>query len=454
MLKFVGFLLCLSFDLPIAMGQTVTIDPNVKKQTINTISGNLAKNCFAFRFWPPTDSTTDMIDPVGHRFLNEFKPEIVRVALPVRQWVGGTNAGNLAAWVKQCRTILSSGAKLIAFDQDMPSDCAVNINPQGSPQPGLPDSQMIFERQMFASENVGIAKGRLSAYGQHLIDFIKWAKSHGIEFLAVSRSEPNGNWPTEFQPAELAALMIQVNHATGQKWLAGDCNAPDPTPKYVAELLSIPGMPAMCIAISFHSYWSDPSRITAMPSVLNDGNSSAYQDIATLGAKYGLPVWVTEQAIGNQQIDRGGWLYAMATAENFWRCVAFADASAVFYWEYQAGDNYTPSDGAARSVYPVWDVEKSLHDALPRGTVMIDATADTSDIGVLAGLLPKTAQLSLVLLNLTNGKQLVTVKSMPPGSYSEIQRTRAGVASSTLTIGADSVLPLPAMSVSILSSRK
>ena len=57
--------------------QVVTIDRNVKMQTITDISGNLAKNCFAFRFWAPGDSTTDMLDPIGRRFLSDFKPAIV-----------------------------------------------------------------------------------------------------------------------------------------------------------------------------------------------------------------------------------------------------------------------------------------------------------------------------------------------------------------------------------------
>ena len=136
----------------------------------------------------------------------------------------------MAAWVKQCQTILNGGAKLIAFDQDIPGDCAVSVNPQGTPKPGLPDSQMDFGRQMFCSENAGLAPGKLTDYGRHLIDFLRWAKTQGITFLAISRSEPNGNWPTEFQPADLGALMIQVNQATGQKWLAGDCNGARPNP--------------------------------------------------------------------------------------------------------------------------------------------------------------------------------------------------------------------------------
>ena len=226
---------------------------------------------------------------------------------------------------------------------------------------------------------------------------------------------------------------------------------PDPTLRYVDDLLSIPDVRATCIAISFHSYWSDPSGANENPPQLVDGPAEPYKEIAALGVKYDLPVWVEKQAIGNTHIDRRSWLYAMATAENFWRCITFARASATFHWEFQAGDTYTPADGAVHDIYPVWSVEKSLRSTFGPGTVMLSASSDTPDIAAMAGLSPTSQKLSVILLNLTNHAESATVRGLLPGSYSQSQRSEKQSDSPTIAVTDEQALALPAMSMTVLT---
>lgn len=346
----------------------LSIRKNQPRQTMLGFGGN---------FCQPRYGSSDAMDPVGLRNLEELKVVHARIGLPLNHWAperGVTkDEGPARASLLALQMMKKKGIPVVVSVWEGP----------GWLQGGTP-------------EQVGrtLPPDRYADCIEIIGSYLALAKSkYGVEVPYVSFNEPDYGVNFKFTPAEMAAFIKQAIPAfrrkgVSTKFLTADTANGSSLAAYAGPLLSDPSLKDLIGPIAFHSW--DALGAT----------DESYLAIAALGKKHSRPIWCLEAGHDAQLWQAEDpwrtWTNALRTAMAYERTLRLSGAELMSYWTYQ--DNYSLTSSDGKTLFPVLKVMRQMEGVFGKGMRVVPIQHASEDLQAL-GSVNRQGRASALLVN-------------------------------------------------------
>ena len=279
--------------------------------------------------------------------------------------------------------------------------------------------------------------------------FLERAQNAGAPIETLSFNEADWGVDIHWAPARLSAFIKRAapefaRRGLKTKWLVGDTTSGAALVPYARPLLEDTELRPFLGPIAFHGW-----------DALGASDQS-YREIYQLGAKYNREVWCLEAGSDSAawQLEPKvwpTWNYALDVAVVYAKTIGEARATIVDYWTYR--DDY-PLIDKDNQLYPVYGVLQQFNQAFGAGTQIVEASAPSADLRVLAGVQPDGTTVAMLINPIGAGQ--VTLRGLKPktsvlvkvldGKGNRIELPHTALADATGVL----ILPLPARSVLIV----
>lgn len=383
---------------------TIKIEPNDKRQIIQGISGNFAKNRMRSS---AIDESRGKNDEIGEYCLEHLNPRYVRVGIPLIDFAANREKVYDEGYVHQnfllMKDFSDQNRTIVASVWDVPDRMVQN-----------PDATVgrLVKEDMYEELADSIAQ------------FVKYAKDmYGIHIQYLSFNESEGginvllNGEQYARIIKLTAGKLENLGFGNIKWLAGDTSNASTLLPFVQYQLQDEECRPYIGAISYHS-WD-----------VNGISTEILENIYTLGKQYNLPIWIGEVGYDAMLYTKPefneiitSWEGASRLGLNYYKNIAYAGASNLFYWQYQWDFNLLDIYG---NLYPSYYFVKQLNETLLEGMTVVGVKGDLSTINAIASY--KKDKFTVNIWNTADGETAVNVDNIPNGLYHRISSSSRAV---------------------------
>ncbi|HAH22155.1 MAG TPA: hypothetical protein DCL77_00015 [Prolixibacteraceae bacterium] len=365
-----------------AQKASVQIYPEVKRQIIQSIGGNYCQ----------ANYSDHAADAIGNETLREFRPDHVRVALPMRlrrtpfQDYRGKNFTNQPLVIEVLdelkRMKNEFGVKNFTISVwDLPDEFMVDPSKK---------AQRIIKPEAY-DEVI-----------QMLTDFFLKAKNeYGVEIDQFSFNESDGGYQIIFSPEATIAFVKKAGMKFEKaglktKFLLADTAQTKGTVEFATQIMADPTIWKYIGPLCFHSWWSE-----SMPD-------NEFERVASFGKAWNKEVWCSElgfDAMSWKIKDMNkSWDYALRFAKISHRMMKFAQVEVSLYWTWQ--NNYEIMSADLKEKYPSYYMTRHQVDFLNTGTQIVHSISSDPDVLSIGAMGPDGSRI-LQLINLK--KEAITV---------------------------------------------
>ena len=365
-----------------AQKATVQIFPEVKHQIIRSIGGNYCQ----------ANYSEHAADAIGNETLREFKPNHVRVALPMRirktpfQDYRGTKYTSQPLVIEVLdelkRMKNEFGVKNFTISVwDVPDEFIADPSKK---------AQRIIKPEAY-DEVI-----------QMLTDFFVKAKNeYGVEVDQFSFNESDGGYQIIFSPEATIAFIKKAGPKFEEaglktKFLLADTAQTKGTVEFATQIMADPTIWKYLGPLCFHSWWSEE-----MPD-------NEFERVAGFGKAWNKEVWCSElgfDAMSWKIKDMNkSWDYALRSAKISHRMMKFAQVEVSLYWTWQ--NNYEIMSADLKVKYPSYFMTRHQVDFLNTGTQIVNSISSNPEVLSIGAIRPDGSRI-LQLINMK--KEAVTI---------------------------------------------
>lgn len=365
-----------------AQKASVQIYPEVKRQIIRSIGGNYCQ----------ANYSEHAADAIGNETLQEFRPDHVRVALPMRlrrtpfQDYRGKNFISQPLVIEVLEELKRMknefGVKNFTISVwDLPDEFMVDPSKK---------AQRIIKPEAY-DEVI-----------QMLTDFFLKAKNeYGVEVDQFSFNESDGGYQIIFSPEATIAFVKKAGMKFEEaglktKFLLADTAQTKGTVEFATQIMADPSILKYIGPLCFHSWWSEN-----IPD-------NEFERIAGFGKAWKKEVWCSElgfDAMSWKIKDMNkSWDYALRFAKISHRMMKYAQVEVSLYWTWQ--NNYEIMSEDLKEKYPSYYMTRQQVDFLNTGTQIVHSISSDPDV-LSIGAIRSDGNRILQLINLK--KEAITV---------------------------------------------
>jgi hypothetical protein len=358
---------------------SVKVFPDIKRQLINTVGGNYTQARYSNSAW----------DAIGGQTLKEFRPGVVRVALPL-QFRGKEYANFKGELINKQPLVITLfeamkrmktefGVKsIIVSVWDVPNELVVDPSKK--------------QQRIVKPESYDEVIDMLTA-------FLGKAKTdYGVEVDYFSFNESDGGWQVQFSPQATIAFIKKAMarfKAAGlkTKFLLADTAQTKGTVEFATMIMADSTIWKFLGPLCFHSWWSEK-----IPD-------AEFERVAAFAKAWNKPVWCDELGFDAEAHKIKGmcqsWDYALRFARITYRMLKYAQVEASLYWTWQ--NDYPIMSTDLKTMYPSYYVTRHQIDFLNSGTQIVYSTSSDPEILIISG----------IHNNLSQVTQLINMKKVP-----------------------------------------
>ena len=366
-----------------AQKSTVQIFPEVKQQIIRSIGGNYCQ----------ANYSEHASDAIGNETLREFRPDHVRVALPMRmkktpfldyRGKNFTNQPIVIEVLDELKRMKNEfGVKNFTISVwDLPDEFMVDPSKK---------AQRIIKPEAY-DEVI-----------QMLTDFFVKAKNeYGVEVDQFSFNESDGGYQIIFSPEATIAFIKKAGLKFDEaglktKFLLADTSQTKGTVEFATQIMGDPTIWKFIGPLCFHSWWSE-----SMPD-------NEFERVAGFGKAWNKEVWCSElgfDAMSWKIKDMNkSWDYALRFAKISHRMMKFAQVEVSLYWTWQ--NNYEIMSPDLKDKYPSYYMTRHQVDFLNTGTQIVNSISSNPEVLSIGAISPDGKKV-VQLINMK--KEAVTVE--------------------------------------------
>jgi len=381
------FALLFSFCITESFAQktTVQIFPEVKRQIIQSIGGNYCQ----------ANYSEHASDAIGNETLREFRPNHVRVALPMRIRIPSTRDQDYRG-----KNFTSQPLVIEVLEELKRMKNEFGVKNFTISVWDVPD-EFIVEPSKKAQRII-----KPEAYDeviQMLTDFFVKAKNeYGVEVDQFSFNESDGGYQIIFSPEATIAFIKKAGHQFEKaglktKFLLADTAQTKGTVEFATQIMADPTIRKYIGPLCFHSWWSE------------DMPDNEFERVAGLGKAWNKEVWCSElgfDAMSWKIKDMNkNWDYALRFAKISHRMLKFAQVEVSLYWTWQ--NNYEIMSSDLKIKYPSYYMTRHQVDFLNTGTQIVNSISSNPEVLSIAAIRPDGSKI-VQLINMK--KEAVTVE--------------------------------------------
>jgi hypothetical protein len=354
---------------------SVKVFPDIKRQLINTVGGNYTQARYSNSAW----------DAIGGQTLKEFRPGVVRVALPL-QFRGKDYAsfkGDLITKQPLVITLFEAmkrmktefGVKsIIVSVWDVPNELVVDPSKK--------------QQRVIKPESYDEVIDMLTAF------LVKAKTDYGVEVDYFSFNESDGGWQVQFSPQATIAFIKKAMarfRAAGlkTKFLLADTAQTKGTVEFATMIMADSTIWKFLGPLCFHSWWSEKI------------SDNEFERVAAFAKAWNKPVWCDELGFDAEAYKIKGmcqsWEYALRFARISHRMLKYAQVEASLYWTWQ--NDYPIMSTDLKTKYPSYYVTRHQTDFLNSGTQIVHSTSSDPEIMVITGIHDNLSQV-MQLINM------------------------------------------------------
>jgi O-glycosyl hydrolase len=364
-MKFIHCLNALLFTVFLnnnAQETTIRIFPEVQFQKIKSIGANYCQ----------VRLTNDAWDSIGEETLKQFRPENVRVAVPLK--VRGADYENYKGnkLVEQPLVI-----SLLKFMKQMKTDYGVK---------SFTVSTWDVPDELVVDPSVGRARVIKPESYDAVIDlitaFLNAAKDeYGVEVDYFSFNESEKGIAVIFSPWATIDFIKKAcsrfeSEGLKTKFLLSDASTPKVGREFATLILADSTIWKYLGPLSFHSWGAEK-----MPD-------AEFERVAALGKAIDRPVWCTE-------LGHDGWAHKDKTVFETWdyairfaritqRILKYTQAEVTMYWTWQ--NDYPIMSPDLKTLYPSYYATRHFTDFLNTGTQIVHSVSSDPEVLVISGI--------------------------------------------------------------------
>ncbi len=381
---------------------SVKIYPEIKRQVIKSIGGNYCQ----------ANYSPHATDAIGYETLREFRPEYVRVALPVRlrnmkfedyraeKYIQQPLVVEVLEELKQMKN--EYGVKNFTISVwDVPDEFVVDPSKK---------QQRVIKPEAY-DELI-----------QMLTDFFLKAKNeYGVEVDQFSFNESDGGYQIIFSPEATISFVKKAGakfEAAGlkTKFLLADTAQTKGTVEFATRILADPEIWKYLGPLSFHCWWSE-----GIPD-------NEFERIAGLAKAWNKEVWCSElgfDAMSWRIKDMNkSWDYGLRFARIAYRMIKFAEVEVSLYWTWQ--NNYAIMSMDLQEKYPSYYITRHYVDFLNSGTQIVYSESSDPELLSISGITADGKKV-LQLINMKKEALTVEVSGFESGKIDAVTTTEANL---------------------------
>jgi hypothetical protein len=390
------------FMLIAAAGNTqpvnIKVYPEIPLQTIKSIGGNYSMTRYTNSAW----------DAIGEETLRQFRPENVRVALPLK-------IRNVDYQAYKGEKLTGQPLVITLFEamKRMKNEFGVKsftLSVWDLPDEVIADPSKANQRVL-----------KPEAYDEvldMLVAFLLKAKNdYGVEVDYFSFNESDGGWQVIFSPEATRAFIKMAGKrfsAAGlkTKFLLADTAQTRGTVEFATMIMADSTIWKYIGPLSFHSWWSEK-----IPD-------SEFERIAALGKALKKPVWCAELGFDAAAYKVKGmvqsWDYALRFARIAHRMLKYARTEVSMYWTWQ--NDYPIMSTDLKTFYPSYYVTRHLVSYLNKGTQIIHSASSDPEILSISGIHPDGSEV-VQIINMKKEPVTVIIQGIRSGPADMISTT-------------------------------
>lgn len=365
----------------------IKLYPEIKKQKIVSIGGNYCQANYTNNAW----------DAIGEATLADFKPDYVRLALPLQfERINYSEyKGNKIVEQSSVITLLES-MKRMKTEYGV-SNFTISV-------------WRVADELVSNPENSSQRRIKPDKY-EELIDqieaFLLTAKNkYGVEADYFSFNESDGGYQVIFSPEETIAFFKMAGERFRKaglktKFLWADTAQTKGTVEFATMIAADSTIWKYLGPLCFHSWWSE-----------NIPNSE-FERIANFAKAWDKPVWCSELGFDAMAWKVKGmnesWDYAFRFAKISHRMMKYAEVEVSMYWTWQ--NNYGIMSSDTKIKYPSYYITKHFTDFLNSGTQIIHSVSTDPEILSICGYTEKGEKV-IQLINLKKEKVQVEMNGI------------------------------------------
>ena len=367
----------------VAQKVSVKIYPEIKKQVVKSIGGNYCQSNYS----------AHATDSIGYETLREFRPEYVRVALPLRLRNLNFDEYRGEKYLKQPLVV-----EVLEELEQMKNKYGVKnftISVWDVPDEFIVDPSKKQQRVIKPEAYDEIIQ-MLTSF------FLKAKNEYGVEVDQFSFNESDGGYQIIFSPEATIVFVKKAGAAFESaglktKFLWADTAQTKGTVEFATRIFSDPEIWKYLGPLSFHCWWSE-----GIPD-------SEFERIAGLGKAWNKEVWCSELGFDAMSWKIKGmnksWDYGLRFARIAYRMMKFAEVEVSLYWTWQ--NNYAIMSSDLQEKYPSYYITRHYVDFLNSGTQIVHSDSSDPELLSISGI---TADGKKVLQMINMKKEALTVE--------------------------------------------
>jgi len=341
---------------------SVKVFPDIKRQLIQSVGGNYTMARYTNSAW----------DAIGGQTLKEFRPGVVRVALPL-QFRGKDYSAFKGELINKQPLVITLfeemkrmktefGVKsIIVSVWDVPNELVVDPSKK--------------QQRVVKPESYDEVIDMLTAF------LVKAKSDYGVDVDYFSFNESDGGWQVQFSPqATIAFIKKAMARFKGAglktKFLLADTAQTKGTVEFATMIMADSTIWKSLGPLCFHSWWSEKI------------SDREFERVAAFAKAWNKPIWCDELGFDAEAYKIKGmcqsWDYALRFARITHRMLKYAQVEASLYWTWQ--NDYPIMSTDLKILYPSYYVTRHQTDFLNSGTQIVHSISSDPEILVLSGI--------------------------------------------------------------------
>jgi hypothetical protein len=341
---------------------SVKVFPELQLQRIKSIGANYCQ----------VRLTNSAYDAIGEETLRQFRPENVRVAVPLKVRGADYSVYKGAKLVEQPLVI-----SLLEFMKRMKNEFGVK---------SFTVSTWDVPDELVVDPTVGRARVLKPESYDEALDLIvgfllKAKKDYGVEVDYFSFNESEKGIAVIFSPEATIAFIKKAGKRFREEglktsFLLSDASTPKVSYEFATMIMADSTIWKFLGPLSFHSWGAERM------------SNTEYERVAALGKALNRPVWCTELGHdGSAHRIKGvfeTWDYGFRFAKISSRVMKYTQAEVTMYWTWQ--NDYPIMSTDLKTNYPSYYATRHFTDYLNTGTQIVNSLSSDPELFVICGI--------------------------------------------------------------------
>lgn len=378
----------------------VKVYPEIKRQKIQSVGANYCQTRLTNSAW----------DAIGEQTLKEFKPEYVRIALPL-QFRREEYANYKGSKITEQALVISllESMKRMKYEFGVKS---FTVSVWNVPNELVLDPEKRNQR-VIKPESYDEILDMLVAF------FLKAKNDYGVEVDYFSFNESDGGWQIQFSPQAtilfIKKAMVRFE-AVGikTKFLLADTAQTKGTVEFATMIMADSTIWKQLGPLCFHSWWSEN-----IPD-------SEFERVAAFAKAQNKQIWCSELGFDAAAHKVKGLFqsydYGLRFAKISHRMMKYAEVEVSMYWTWQ--NDYSIMSSDLKTLYPSYYVTRHLVEYLNSGTQIVHSTSSDPEVLAISGVHEDGKQV-MQLINMKKVPVTVDVDGYNSNSVDMITTTGA-----------------------------